>query len=216
MNVSSVPSATARKPDLDKQLVGIFGAARPAPTHAQPLGLHDFEIFAAALMLARAAEGSSGLAPRGRQRPLPSARPPMRFGGGVCGLGGEVRRAGAAKWLPNGRALAARHAIPASRECFAGRQPDELGAVSDAFREPASSRPGSQGDEAADMPVVPSDYNSNMSSTCRLPSQGSQFRRDVDIAVEVVESRRLLLRLPMAASGRLCCKTILPVAARKI
>src|SRR5882724_3201675 len=40
------------KPDLDKRLAGILGAARPAPTHAQPLGFHDFEIFAAALMLA--------------------------------------------------------------------------------------------------------------------------------------------------------------------
>src|SRR5207253_10442890 len=40
------------KPDLHKRLAGIFGAARPAPTHAQPLGLHDLEIFAAALMLA--------------------------------------------------------------------------------------------------------------------------------------------------------------------
>src|SRR5438552_269315 len=40
------------KPDLDKRLAGIFGAARPAPTHTQALGLHDFEIFPAALMLA--------------------------------------------------------------------------------------------------------------------------------------------------------------------
>src|SRR4029077_6393159 len=46
------PLGNGAKPDLDKRLAGIFGAARPAPTHAQPLGLHDFEIFTAALMLA--------------------------------------------------------------------------------------------------------------------------------------------------------------------
>src|SRR3984893_10939056 len=46
------PFGNSAKPDLDKRLAGIFGAARPAPTHAQPLGLHDFEIFAAALMVA--------------------------------------------------------------------------------------------------------------------------------------------------------------------
>ena len=46
------PLGNGAKPDLDKRFAGIFGAARPPPTHAQPLGLHDFEIFAAALMLA--------------------------------------------------------------------------------------------------------------------------------------------------------------------
>src|SRR5258708_36321735 len=46
------PLGNGAKPDLDKRLAGIFDAARPAPAHAQPLGLHDFEIFAAALMLA--------------------------------------------------------------------------------------------------------------------------------------------------------------------
>src|SRR5207342_3102712 len=46
------PLGNGAKRDLDKRLTGIFDAARPAPTHAQPLGLHDLEIFAAALMLA--------------------------------------------------------------------------------------------------------------------------------------------------------------------
>ena len=46
------PLDNGAKPDLDKRLAGIFDAARPAPTPAQPLGLHDFEIFAAARMLA--------------------------------------------------------------------------------------------------------------------------------------------------------------------
>ena len=46
------PLGNGAKPDLDKRLAGIFRTSRPAPTHAQPLGLHDFEIFAAALMLA--------------------------------------------------------------------------------------------------------------------------------------------------------------------
>src|SRR5271156_1150746 len=46
------PLGNGAKPDLDKRLEGIFGAARPPPTHAQPLGPHDFEILAAALMLA--------------------------------------------------------------------------------------------------------------------------------------------------------------------
>src|SRR5438132_13745598 len=46
------PLGNGAKPDLDKRLAGIFGAARPPPTHAQPLGLHDFDIFAAALVFA--------------------------------------------------------------------------------------------------------------------------------------------------------------------
>src|SRR5260221_3231625 len=45
------PLGNGAKPDLDKRLAGIFDAARPAPTHAHPLRLHDLEIFAAALML---------------------------------------------------------------------------------------------------------------------------------------------------------------------
>src|SRR4030095_14626374 len=45
------PLVNGTKPDLDKRLAGIFDAARPAPTHAQPFGLHDLEIFAATLML---------------------------------------------------------------------------------------------------------------------------------------------------------------------
>src|SRR5437660_5684414 len=44
------PLGNGAERDLDKRLSGIFDAARPAPTHAQPLGLQDFEIFAAALM----------------------------------------------------------------------------------------------------------------------------------------------------------------------
>src|ERR1700731_3027342 len=46
------PLDNGAKPDLDKRLAGIFDAPRPAPTHAQPLGLHDLEIFAATLVLA--------------------------------------------------------------------------------------------------------------------------------------------------------------------
>src|ERR1700694_663207 len=46
------PLDNGAKPDLDKRLAGIFDAARPVPTHAQPFGLHDLEIFAATLMLA--------------------------------------------------------------------------------------------------------------------------------------------------------------------
>src|SRR5258705_13298180 len=46
------PLDNGAKPDLDKRLAGIFDAARPAPAHAQPFGLHDLEILAAALMLA--------------------------------------------------------------------------------------------------------------------------------------------------------------------
>src|SRR5467141_1139040 len=46
------PLGDGAKPELDKRLAGIRDAARPAPGHAQPLGPHDFEIFAAALMLA--------------------------------------------------------------------------------------------------------------------------------------------------------------------
>src|SRR5947207_15813773 len=46
------PLGNGAKPDLDKRLAGIFGAARPTPTHAQPFGFHDLEIFAAAFMLA--------------------------------------------------------------------------------------------------------------------------------------------------------------------
>src|SRR5262245_6077409 len=38
--------------ELDKRLAGILDAARPAPGHAQPLGLYDFAIFPAALVLA--------------------------------------------------------------------------------------------------------------------------------------------------------------------
>src|SRR6516165_10205975 len=37
--------------DLDQRQAGIL-AARPAPTHRQPLRPHDFAIFAAALVLA--------------------------------------------------------------------------------------------------------------------------------------------------------------------
>ncbi len=40
------------KIDLDPRLAGIFDAAGPSPAHDQPLGLHDFEILAAALVLA--------------------------------------------------------------------------------------------------------------------------------------------------------------------
>src|SRR5215203_4912564 len=40
------------KPDLDKRLAGILDTACPAPAHAQPFGLHDLDIFAAARMLA--------------------------------------------------------------------------------------------------------------------------------------------------------------------
>src|SRR4051812_5320538 len=46
------PLGHGAKPDLDQRLAGILDAAGPAPAHAQPLGLHDFEIFAAGLMLA--------------------------------------------------------------------------------------------------------------------------------------------------------------------
>ena len=46
------PLDNGAKPDLDKRLPWIFDAARPVPTHAQPFGLHDLEIFAATLMLA--------------------------------------------------------------------------------------------------------------------------------------------------------------------
>src|SRR5882757_6988925 len=46
------PLDNGAKPDLDKRLAGIFDAACPTPTHAQPFRLHDLEIFAAALMLA--------------------------------------------------------------------------------------------------------------------------------------------------------------------
>src|SRR5262245_28900800 len=46
------PLGNGAKPDLDKRLAGIFDAARPAPAHAQPFGLHHLEILAAALMLA--------------------------------------------------------------------------------------------------------------------------------------------------------------------
>src|SRR3984893_7131404 len=46
------PLDNGAKPDLDKRLAGIFDAAHPVPTHAQPFGLHDLEIFAATLMLA--------------------------------------------------------------------------------------------------------------------------------------------------------------------
>lgn len=52
MNVSSVPSTMARSPISTSDSPVIFDAARPAPTHAQPLGPHDLEIFAATLMLA--------------------------------------------------------------------------------------------------------------------------------------------------------------------
>src|SRR6516225_9075249 len=38
------------KIDLDERLAGIL-ATCPPPTHRQPLGPHDLEIFAAALML---------------------------------------------------------------------------------------------------------------------------------------------------------------------
>src|SRR5205823_10297532 len=40
------------KRDVDARLVGVFGAAGPAPAHAEALGLGDLEIGAAALMLA--------------------------------------------------------------------------------------------------------------------------------------------------------------------
>ena len=40
------------KPDLDKRLAGIFDAACPTPTHAQPFRFQDLEIFAGTLMLA--------------------------------------------------------------------------------------------------------------------------------------------------------------------
>src|SRR5262245_45484092 len=46
------PLGNGAKPDLDQRLAGIFDTARPAPTHAQPFGPHDLEIFAATLMLA--------------------------------------------------------------------------------------------------------------------------------------------------------------------
>jgi hypothetical protein len=42
----------ARSPISTSDSPVIFDAARPAPTHAQPLGPHDLEIFAATLMLA--------------------------------------------------------------------------------------------------------------------------------------------------------------------
>src|SRR5258706_2873257 len=44
------PLGNGAKPDLDKRLAGIFGAAPPAPTHAPPLWPHHFGICAAALM----------------------------------------------------------------------------------------------------------------------------------------------------------------------
>src|SRR6266478_6340941 len=40
------------KLDLDERLAGILLPASPAPAHRQPLGPHDLEVFAAALVLA--------------------------------------------------------------------------------------------------------------------------------------------------------------------
>jgi hypothetical protein len=64
------PVGDGAKHDLDKRLAGIFDAARPAPTHAQPLGLHDFEIFAATLMLASVEHAEA----------YPEAAPNLRVG----------------------------------------------------------------------------------------------------------------------------------------
>src|SRR5262249_26281640 len=46
------PVSDGAEPELDKRLAGILDTARPAPRHDQPLGFHDVDIFAAALVLA--------------------------------------------------------------------------------------------------------------------------------------------------------------------
>src|ERR1700755_1655502 len=46
------PIGDGAKPELEKRLAGILDAARPSPGHAEPLGLHDFEILSAGLVLA--------------------------------------------------------------------------------------------------------------------------------------------------------------------
>src|SRR5215470_1517270 len=86
------PLGNGAKPDLDKRFAGIFGAARPPPTHAQPLGLHDFEIFAAALVLASVehAEAHSEAATNLRvglrhKHGAVAVRPPSEGGGGGTG-----------------------------------------------------------------------------------------------------------------------------------
>src|SRR5215471_8597669 len=53
------PLRNSAKPDLEKRLARIFRAALPAPAQGQSLGLHDFEIFAAALMLAAIEHGEA-------------------------------------------------------------------------------------------------------------------------------------------------------------
>src|SRR5262249_45436896 len=46
------PIGDGAKSELDNRLARILDAPCPAPGHAQPLGLHDFEILPAALVLA--------------------------------------------------------------------------------------------------------------------------------------------------------------------
>src|SRR5262245_16312385 len=46
------PVSDGAKPELDQRLAGILDTTRPPPRHERPLGLHDVDIFPAALVLA--------------------------------------------------------------------------------------------------------------------------------------------------------------------